>query len=83
MPSFFSAAVRARSDEKNSVRAMKVVTSSAKRGYCVAGRQPLAHDDVRLEQLHHGQGQSVVVMPERRHEAGLQLGPASMSARYS
>ena len=41
MPRFFSAAESARSDVKNSIRAMKVVMSSTKRGYRVAPINPL------------------------------------------
>lgn len=39
-----------------------------------ARNHPLAHDDVGLEQLHHRQRQGLVVMQQRRHEAGRELG---------
>ena len=41
MPCFFSAADSARSEVKNKVRAMKLVMSSTKRGYCVPATIPL------------------------------------------
>ena len=37
------------------------------------GDQPLAHDDMRLEQLHHDERQRLVVVQHRRHEAGREL----------
>ena len=37
-----------------------------------AGNQPLAHDDVRLEQLHGDERERLVVVKHRRHQTGRQ-----------
>src|SRR6267142_5479122 len=37
-----------------------------------AGNQPLAHDDMRLDQLHDDERKGLVVVKHRRHETGRQ-----------
>ncbi len=39
-----------------------------------AGNQPLAQDDMRLEQLHGDEGETLIVVQHRRHQAGRQPG---------
>ena len=39
-----------------------------------AGNQPLAHDDMRLDQLHDDEGERLVVVQHRRHQTGRQPG---------
>ena len=43
-------------------------------GITGSGNQSLAHDDVRLEQLHGDEGESLVVMKHRRNQTGRQPG---------
>lgn len=73
MPSFFSAAEgkiggveqRPRHEGGDVVNETRILRP---------GDHPLAHDDVGLEQLHHRQRQRIVVMQQRRYEAGRELG---------
>ena len=37
-----------------------------------AGNQPLAHDDMRLDQLHHDEREPLIVVQHSRHQSGRQ-----------
>ena len=72
MPSSLKAKHKSSDRIQSSSRKFDPIIDEA--GITGSGNQSLAHDDVRLEQFHGDEGESLVVVKHGRDQTGRQLG---------
>ena len=72
MPSSFKAKHKSNDRIQSCSRKFDPIIDEA--GITGSGNESLAHDDVRLEELHGDEGESLVVVKHRRDQTGRQLG---------